>query len=78
VVAIGGILTAHQVRAAASCGAQQVCVLRGLGDRPESTVPLLLDALHAGSTDTPVAPPALPHPTIAPPPRSGTANRSAA
>ncbi|TMH71956.1 MAG: bifunctional hydroxymethylpyrimidine kinase/phosphomethylpyrimidine kinase [Betaproteobacteria bacterium] len=78
VVAIGGILTAHQVRAAASCGAQLVCVLRGLGDTPVSTVPFLLDALHAGSTDTPVAPPALPHPTIAPPPRSGTTNRAAA
>jgi hydroxymethylpyrimidine kinase/phosphomethylpyrimidine kinase/thiamine-phosphate diphosphorylase len=69
VVAIGGILEAWQVRAAASCGAQGVCVVRGLGERPQSTVPVLLDALDAGRHDTAVAPPSLPRPTIAAPAR---------
>jgi hydroxymethylpyrimidine kinase/phosphomethylpyrimidine kinase/thiamine-phosphate diphosphorylase len=65
VAAIGGILTAKQVRAAASCGAREVCVVRALGERPESTVPSLLAALRAARADTPIAPPSLPHPTIA-------------
>jgi hydroxymethylpyrimidine kinase/phosphomethylpyrimidine kinase/thiamine-phosphate diphosphorylase len=64
VAAIGGILTAEQVRAAASCGAREVCVVRGLGEQPESTVPLLAAAVRAARGDAPVAPPALPHPTI--------------
>jgi hypothetical protein len=40
-------------------------VVRALGDDPACTVPLLLAAVRAGSLDTPVAAPALPHPTIA-------------
>jgi hydroxymethylpyrimidine kinase/phosphomethylpyrimidine kinase/thiamine-phosphate diphosphorylase len=65
VVAIGGILSVDRARAAASCGAHEVCVVRALGDEPESTVPLLLAAARAGSLDTPVTAPVLPHPTIA-------------
>jgi thiamine-phosphate diphosphorylase len=65
VAAIGGILTAEQVRAAASCGAREVCVVRALGEQPESTVPSLATAVRAARADTPIAPPALPHPTIA-------------
>ena len=37
VVAIGGILSAEQVRLAASCGVDGVCVVRGLGHDPEKT-----------------------------------------
>jgi hydroxymethylpyrimidine kinase / phosphomethylpyrimidine kinase / thiamine-phosphate diphosphorylase len=70
VAAIGGILTAEQVRAAASCGAREVCVVRALGEQPASTVPSLADAVRAARADTPIAPPALPHPTIAAPMRS--------
>ena len=65
VVAIGGILSVEQARAAAACGAHEVCVVRALGDDPACTVPLLLAAVRAGTQDTPVAAPALPHPTIA-------------
>jgi thiamine-phosphate diphosphorylase len=64
VVAIGGILTPEQVRAAASCGAQHVCVVRALGEELEVTVPTLLGALRDASADAQIAPPALPHPTI--------------
>jgi thiamine-phosphate diphosphorylase len=64
VVAIGGILTPEQVRAAASCGAYAVCVVRALGDQPATTVPLLQESLQAGCEDAPIAPPTLPHPTI--------------
>jgi hydroxymethylpyrimidine kinase/phosphomethylpyrimidine kinase/thiamine-phosphate diphosphorylase len=70
VAAIGGILTAEQVRAAASCGAHEVCVVRALGEQPESTVPSLAGAVRAARADTPIAPPALPHPTISAPMRS--------
>jgi thiamine-phosphate diphosphorylase len=64
VAAIGGILTTEQVRGAASCGAQYVCVVRALGAKMEQTVPSLKAALRAGCSDTPIVPPALPHPTI--------------
>jgi thiamine-phosphate diphosphorylase len=69
VVAIGGILTAAQVRAAASCGARQVCVVRAVGEQPESTVPSLAAAVRAARTDASIAPPQLPHPTITAPAR---------
>ena len=65
VVAIGGILTPEQVRAAASCGAHEVCVVRALGEQPDSVIPSLLNALRAAREDTPITPPVLPHPTIA-------------
>jgi len=48
VVAIGGILAPDQVRAAAACGADGVCLVRGLGERPIETVPPLQAALEAG------------------------------
>jgi len=64
VVAIGGILTLDQVRAAASCGASAVCVVRGLGQEPGATVPSLIDALRGPPAHTPIGLPALPHPTI--------------
>jgi hydroxymethylpyrimidine kinase/phosphomethylpyrimidine kinase/thiamine-phosphate diphosphorylase len=65
VVAIGGILAAQQVRAAAACGAAAVCVVRALGAEPRVTIPPLLGALRAGREDSPLAAPALPHPTLA-------------
>lgn len=48
VVAIGGILTADQVRQAAACGASGVCVLRGLGSDPRLTVATLQKAFDEG------------------------------
>jgi thiamine-phosphate diphosphorylase len=65
VVAIGGILTAEQVRLTARAGADGVCVLRGLGADPRQVVPALQEAFalgHAESAATPV--PARPHPTL--------------
>ena len=48
VVAIGGILGAAQVEQAASCGADGICIVRGLGKRPEAVVRRLQAALEAG------------------------------
>lgn len=48
VVAIGGILEADKVFEAARCGADGVCIVRGLGERPETVVPALQAALEAG------------------------------
>ena len=56
VVAIGGILEAEQVRAAAQCGVDGVCVVRALGDVPAGTVPELQRALREGRERTPRAP----------------------
>jgi hydroxymethylpyrimidine kinase / phosphomethylpyrimidine kinase / thiamine-phosphate diphosphorylase len=64
VAAIGGILTPEQARAAVSCGARHVCVVRALGEQPASIVPSLVAAARAARADTPIAPPPLPHPTI--------------
>lgn len=61
VVAIGGILAAEQAGSAAACGADGVCVVRGLGARPEVTVPGFEQALNAGRLAVSEAPPALPH-----------------
>lgn len=61
VVAIGGILAAEQAKAASACGADGVCVVRGLGARPEVTVPAFRQALEAGRGVATEAPPALPH-----------------
>jgi hydroxymethylpyrimidine kinase/phosphomethylpyrimidine kinase/thiamine-phosphate diphosphorylase len=65
VVAVGGILTPEHVRAAASCGADGVCLVRGLGDDPASTVPALARALAEGRRAPPAPVPALPHPSLA-------------
>ena len=67
VVAIGGILEADKVFDAARCGADGVCIVRGLGDDPQQVVPALQTALEAGrrqyATQTPA--PAGPHPSLA-------------
>ncbi|MDB5861893.1 MAG: thiE [Ramlibacter sp.] len=63
VTAIGGILEASQVREAARCGADGVCIVRGLGDEPRAVVPGLRAALEEGRGD-PVAVPAWPHPML--------------
>jgi hydroxymethylpyrimidine kinase / phosphomethylpyrimidine kinase / thiamine-phosphate diphosphorylase len=66
VVAIGGILGADEVRQAARCGADGVCIVRGLGERPQDTVPTLQAALDAGRREHASAPvPAgRPHPSL--------------
>jgi hydroxymethylpyrimidine kinase/phosphomethylpyrimidine kinase/thiamine-phosphate diphosphorylase len=66
VVAIGGILQADQVRQAARCGVDGVCIVRGLGEQPASVVPALQEALEAGRRDPPVEAPAWPHPSLSP------------
>jgi len=48
VVAIGGVLGADQVRDAARCGADGVCIVRGLGDDPRATVPVFEASLAEG------------------------------
>lgn len=48
VVAIGGILGAEQVRESARAGADGICIVRGLGERPEQVVPALQAALEDG------------------------------
>lgn len=67
VVAIGGVLGPEEVRQAARCGADGVCIVRGLGDRPEDTVPPLQAALDAGRRDHRQSPypPGWPHPSLA-------------
>lgn len=67
VVAIGGILAPQQVRDAARCGADGVCIVRGLGERPQDTVPPLQAALEAGRRQHAADPPAAawPHPSLA-------------
>ena len=66
VVAIGGVLEAEQVHEAARCGADGVCIVRGLGERPESIVPALRAALSAGRASAAVAriAPTWPHPSL--------------
>ncbi|NKE65584.1 thiamine phosphate synthase [Ramlibacter sp. RBP-2] len=67
VVAIGGILAPRQVQDAARCGADGVCIVRGLGERPQDTVPPLQAALEAGRREHAADPPAAawPHPSLA-------------
>jgi len=67
VVAIGGIMSPHQVQDAARCGADGVCIVRGLGERPQDTVPALRAALEAGRREPPAESPAAawPHPSLA-------------
>ncbi len=66
VVAIGGILAPEQVRDAARCGADGVCIVRGLGDAPQQVVPQLQAALEAGRRDFEAlgAAMAWPHPSL--------------
>ncbi len=67
VVAIGGVLGAEQVLDAARCGADGVCIVRGLGEHPGRVVPALQAALEAGRAQaaTAATPAAWPHPSLA-------------
>lgn len=67
VVAIGGVLGPDQVYDAARCGADGVCIVRGLGESPQQVVPALQAALEAGRTQYGREPPqaAGPHPSLA-------------
>ena len=49
VVAIGGILAPEQVGQAAACGADGVCVVRGLGEHAAVTVPAMQAALQSAA-----------------------------
>jgi hydroxymethylpyrimidine kinase / phosphomethylpyrimidine kinase / thiamine-phosphate diphosphorylase len=66
VVAIGGVLTAKQVYVAARCGADGVCIVRGLGEQPQQVVPALQCALEAGRKEQALTPmqPTWPHPSL--------------
>jgi hydroxymethylpyrimidine kinase/phosphomethylpyrimidine kinase/thiamine-phosphate diphosphorylase len=66
VVAIGGILGAEQVFESARCGADGICIVRGLGERPETVVPRLQAALEAGrkAMAADAIPVAGPHPSL--------------
>ncbi|MFL6693326.1 MAG: thiamine phosphate synthase [Ramlibacter sp.] len=67
VAAIGGILSAEQVREAARAGANSVCVVRGLGDDPRQVVPALQDAFAQGRAEHDAGTiPRLPHPSLEP------------
>ena len=66
VVAIGGILEAEHVLEAARCGADGICIVRGLGEQPRQVVPGLqaaMDAGRAAALDRPVVI-AEPHPSL--------------
>jgi len=64
VTAIGGILEPQEVEAAASTGADGVCIVRGLGEEPRQTLPALEAALAAGRARPLRDLPAWPHPTL--------------
>ncbi len=59
VVAIGGILEPMQVEQAAACGADGVCLVRGLGDKPAVTLPAYEAALTRGRSASIQSTPAL-------------------
>ncbi len=66
VVAIGGVLGAGQVFDAARCGADGVCIVRGLGEDPARVVPALQAALEAGRHQAAASGErAWPHPSLA-------------
>jgi hydroxymethylpyrimidine kinase / phosphomethylpyrimidine kinase / thiamine-phosphate diphosphorylase len=64
VVAIGGILATGQAELAAACGADGVCVVRGLGEEPATTVAGFQRAIEAGGRASHESPPLLPHPVL--------------
>ena len=66
VVAIGGVLGPDQVKEAARCGADGICLVRGLGDEPQQLVPALRAALAAGRAEYALRKPefAWPHPSL--------------
>ena len=71
VVAIGGVLQPEQVRDAAACGVDGVCVVRALRDTPLETVPRLQRALDAGRETIATEVPTMPRPTLDAVPASG-------
>jgi hydroxymethylpyrimidine kinase/phosphomethylpyrimidine kinase/thiamine-phosphate diphosphorylase len=64
VVAIGGILDPERAALAARCGVDGVCVVRGLGERPDVSVPRFEQALAAGRQAERIAPAELPHSSL--------------
>lgn len=64
VVAIGGILSPHHAGAAARCGADGVCVVRGLGVDLARTVPVFAQAVQAGHRTGPAPMRDWPAPTL--------------
>ena len=66
VVAIGGVLGPKEVYIAARCGADGVCIVRGLGEDPQQVVPALQSALEAGRREQAVTPmqATWPHPSL--------------
>jgi len=64
VTAIGGILEPHAVQAAASTGADGVCIVRGLGEDPRETLPAFEAALAAGRAHKLGDLPSWPHPGL--------------
>jgi thiamine monophosphate synthase len=64
VTAIGGILAPREVEAAASTGADGVCIVRGLGEDPRATLPAFEAALAAGRARPLPEPPTWPHPSL--------------
>ena len=64
VVAIGGILDHGQLTLAAQSGASGVCVVRGLGDDPATTIPGWQSALEQGRRAEALPAPALPHSSL--------------
>jgi hydroxymethylpyrimidine kinase/phosphomethylpyrimidine kinase/thiamine-phosphate diphosphorylase len=68
VVAIGGVLHAAQVEAAARCGVDGVCVVRAIGGDPLATLPALARAFETGRSAAPcdggTGTGELPHPSL--------------
>ena len=66
VVAIGGILEHHQLAQAAQSGASGICVVRGLGDDPATTIPAWQKALAQGRAAPSLPVPEMPHSSLDP------------
>jgi thiamine-phosphate diphosphorylase len=66
VTAIGGILDPSEVEAAASAGADGVCIVRGLGADPRATIPAFEAALAKGRAHPLAEVPDWPHPSLPP------------
>ena len=64
VAAIGGILGHEQLAAAAASGAACGCVVRGLGDQAQATLPTWQAAWQQGRARPRLPDPAWPHPTL--------------
>jgi hydroxymethylpyrimidine kinase/phosphomethylpyrimidine kinase/thiamine-phosphate diphosphorylase len=65
VVAIGGILDTRLAQEAASCGADGVCIVRGLGDDPTHSAPAFEEAIAQGKRMPRIARHSeLPHPSL--------------